>query len=183
MLLALGRSNPLKNLPLTIDAWQRLPHPRPELCLFGIEPKFGRRPGIRYVKAPTDQEINQLLNQTTVFLQTSMHEGFCLTALEAMAAGAAVVCTDAHGNRDFCRNEENCLMPEAQTAAVAAAVGRLLADPALRARLGQAGIETARSYAWGPRIDALERFMFEVTRPRETTPSTGVVPGPRRSGV
>ena len=37
-----------------------------------------------------------------MFVQTSRHEGFCLPPLEAMAAGAPVVCTDAHGNRDFC---------------------------------------------------------------------------------
>src|SRR4029077_18034339 len=34
MVLAIGRTNPLKNLPLTIDAWRALPAPRPELCLF-----------------------------------------------------------------------------------------------------------------------------------------------------
>ena len=47
-----------------------------------------------------------------MFVQTSTHEGFCLPPLEAMATGGAVVCTDAHGNRDFCRDGENCLMPE-----------------------------------------------------------------------
>ena len=114
MLLALGRSNPLKNLPLTLDAWRRLPHPRPELCLFGTEPELASEPGIRYVTAPSDREVNKLLNQATVFLQTSTHEGFCLTVLEAMATGGAVVCTDAHGNRDFCADGENCLMPEAR---------------------------------------------------------------------
>jgi GT2 family glycosyltransferase len=180
MLLAVGRSNPLKNLSLTLDAWMRLPHPRPELCLFGIEPKLARKPGIRYITAPTDQEVNKLLNQTTVFLQTSAHEGFCLTALEAMAAGAPVVCTDAHGNRDFCANGRNCLMPEAQPSAVAAALDRLLADPALRSRLGQAGIATANVYAWGPRIDALERFMFEIARPKKIAASTDAVPDARR---
>ena len=179
MLLAVGRSNPLKNLPLTIDAWQRLPHPRPELCLYGIEPKLGRKPGIRYVTGPSDEEVNVLLNQATVFLQTSTHEGFCLTALEAMASGCPVICTDADGNRDFCVNGENCLMPEARPAAVAADIGRLLVDPALRSRLGQAGIATAGTFAWGPRIDALERFMFEIARPQRIVPSTDAVPAPR----
>ncbi len=110
MVLALGRSNPLKNLPLTLEAWRRLPEPRPELCLFGIEPELASEPGIRYVTSPSDEEVNGLLNQATVFLQTSTHEGFCLPVLEAMATGGAVVCTDAHGNRDFC-DDGNCLMP------------------------------------------------------------------------
>jgi GT2 family glycosyltransferase len=180
ILLALGRSTPLKNLRLTLQAWRRLPHPRPELCLFGSEPELAREPGIRYVAAPSDREVNELLNHATAFLQTSTHEGFCLTILEAMAAGCPVICTDADGNRDFCVNRENCLMPEARPGAVAADVSRLLADPALRSRLGQAGTATASAYAWGPRIDALERFMFDIARARSTQPSTDAVPAPRR---
>ena len=179
MLLALGRSNPLKNLRLTLDAWRRLPHPRPELCLFGTEPELAREPGIRCVTAPSDREVNKLLNQATVFLQTSTHEGFCLTVLESMATGGAVVCTDARGNRDFCADGDNCVMPEARAAAVAYEVSRLLADPALRARLGRRGIATADAYDWGSRIDALERFMFEIARPRRIAPSTNAVPRPR----
>jgi len=41
----------------------------------------------------------------------------------------------------------------------------VLADRALRERLGRAGEETARHYAWERRIDALEGFMGELARP------------------
>jgi glycosyltransferase involved in cell wall biosynthesis len=180
MLLALGRSHPLKNLPLTLKAWRRLPHPRPELCLFGHEPELANEPGIRYVTAPSDTTVNELFNQATVFLQTSSHEGFCLPILESMATGGAVVCTDADGNQDFCIDGENCLMPEADAGAIAAAVSRLLADSTLRARLGQAGRRTATGYDWPTRISALERFMVELARPQKTEPSTDAVPEPRR---
>ena len=179
MVLALGRSNPLKNLPLTIDAWRRLPEPRPELCLFGIEPECATEPGIRYVDSPSDEEVNRLFNEATVFVQTSRHEGFCLPPLESMATGGAVVCTDAHGNRDFCVDGENCLMPTAEASAVAAAIGRLLADPALRDRLGNGGIATAAEYAWSVRIDALERFLLQVAEPRQLAASTDKVPQAR----
>jgi GT2 family glycosyltransferase len=181
MLLAVGRSAPLKNLPLTLAAWRALPDPRPELCLFGSEPELAGEPGIRYVTDPTDAEVNVLLNQATVFVQTSTHEGFCLPILESMATGGAVVCTDAHGNRDFCVDGENCLMPEATPAAVAGAFARLLADPGRRMQLGQAGRITAARYGWEERIAALERFLYEVARPTTTLPSSDVVPGPRRA--
>jgi GT2 family glycosyltransferase len=180
MLLALGRSDPLKNLPLTLKAWRRLPEPRPELCLFGGEPELVSEPGTRYVIAPSDRQVNELLNQATVFLQTSVHEGFCLPILESMATGGAVVCTDADGNLDFCTDGENCLMPEASAAAVASAVSRLLSDSGLRSRLGQAGLATAADYDWATRIAALEHFLFEIARPRKIEPSTDAVPGPRR---
>jgi GT2 family glycosyltransferase/glycosyltransferase involved in cell wall biosynthesis len=161
MVLALGRTNPLKNLPLTLAGWRSLREPRPELCLFGIEPELARG-GVRYVESPSDEQVNVLFCQATVFIQTSVHEGFALPPLEAMAAGAAVVCTDAHGNRDFCVDGVNCLMPEANPPAVAAALQRLLDDPQLRAQLGRAGIATAQDYAWERRIDALEQFFERV---------------------
>jgi len=185
MVLALGRTNPLKNLPLTVDAWRALPDrseigQRPELCMFGIEPELASEEGMRYVVSPSDDEVGELFNQATVFIQTSTHEGFCLPALESMATGGAVVCTDAHGNRDFCVDGENCLMPDASREAVSAALARLLGDSELRERIGQAGIETAAAYAWERRIDALEAFLLEVARPRETVASTEVVPGQGR---
>jgi glycosyltransferase involved in cell wall biosynthesis len=161
MVLAIGRTNPLKNLPLTLAGWRSLRAPRPELCLFGIEPELAQR-GVRYVDSPSDEQVNELFSQATVFVQTSVHEGFALPPLEAMAAGAAVVCTDAHGNRDFCVDGVNCLMPEANPAAVGAALARLLGDGELRAHLGSAGIETAQQYAWEKRIDALEQFFRRV---------------------
>ena len=105
-----------------------------------------------------------------MFVQTSTHEGFCLPPLEAMATGGAVVCTDAHGNRDFCVDGVNCLMPEPTVESVSGAIGRLLGDPALRARLGAAGIETAADYTWERRIDELEAFLERVA-----------LTGPRRS--
>jgi GT2 family glycosyltransferase/glycosyltransferase involved in cell wall biosynthesis len=171
MVLALGRTNPLKNLPLTIEAWRALPEPRPELCMFGIEPELATDEGMRYIEQPTDEQVGELFSQATVFIQTSTHEGFCLPALESMATGGAVVCTDAHGNRDFCTDGENCLMPEATKEAVSAALARLLGDPELRERVGRAGMATAAEYAWERRIDALEGFLEEVATPRETVVS------------
>jgi GT2 family glycosyltransferase/glycosyltransferase involved in cell wall biosynthesis len=170
MVLALGRSNPLKNLPLTLKAWRALPEPRPELCLFGIEPELAQgEPGIRYVTAPSDEEVNELFNQAAVFVQTSVHEGFCLPPLEAMATGGAVVCTDAHGNRDFCVDGKNCLMPEPSARSVSNAIARLLRDLEFRHQLGAAGIATAADYAWPRRLDALESFLNGLASPPQET--------------
>ena len=197
MVLAIGRTNPLKNLGLTIDAWRALagrpelreqpePKQRPELCMFGIEPEvvaeagLAEDPRVRYVRAPSDAQVNELFNRASVFVQTSTHEGFCLPALEAMATGAAVVCTDAHGNRDFCVDEQNCLMPDSDRDAVSDALARVLGDPELRERLGRAGEATAQDYSWERRIDALEQFLERVATPRRLELDGGAVPEPRR---
>ena len=39
-LLAVGRTNPLKNFPLTRSAYMGMAEPRPELWLYGIEPEL-----------------------------------------------------------------------------------------------------------------------------------------------
>jgi GT2 family glycosyltransferase/glycosyltransferase involved in cell wall biosynthesis len=178
MVLALGRANPLKNLPLTLRAWRALKEPRPELCLFGVEPELGVQEGVRYVDSPDDEHVNELFCQTTVFVQTSVHEGFALPPLEAMAAGAAVVCTDAHGNRDFCVDSVNCLMPEAGDRAVRDALARLLADPQLRSRLASAGMQTAQEYAWERRIDVLEEFFERVAASQRMALAGELAPTP-----
>ena len=121
--------------------------------------------------------MNELLNEAAVFVQTSIHEGFCLPPLEAMAAGAPVVCTDANGNRDFCVDGRNCLMVEPDPAAVAAGIQRVLGDPGLRERLVAGGRETVADYAWPKRIDQLERFLTGVADERPEF--SGAVPGRR----
>jgi len=96
-----------------------------------------------------------------------------------MATGGAVVCTDSHGNRDFCVDGENCLMPEPTAAAVGAAIASLLADPDLRARLGEAGRATAQDYTWERRIDELEAFLQAVAaQPRRRRTPAGALPAP-----
>ena len=164
VLLSLARSNPLKNFDLTVGAWQSMEVPRPDLWLFGIEPELAEPVGARHFTAPSDEQVNELYNRATVFVQTSRHEGYCLPLLEAMAAGVPTVCTDAHGNRDFCRDGENCLMTDDDPASVSAALERLFADRALRAELSKEGMRTAAAYAWERRVDELERF-FESVAP------------------
>jgi len=164
-LLVIGRDNPLKNLALTMAAYELLGDDRPEMQMFGVEPDVGERYGVPYADSPSDDGVVRLFNEAAVFVQTSVHEGFCLPPLEAMATGCAVVCTDAHGNRDFCRDGENCLMPEPTPEAVAAAIRRLLADHDLRARLVAEGKRTAAVYAWDKRTDELEAALEAIAEP------------------
>ena len=164
MVLALGRSDPLKNLPLTLEAWRRLPEPRPELCLFGHQPELATDPGIRYVLPPSDAEVNELLNAGDGVRPD-------LDARGILPAGARV---DGHRRRRGVhrRPRQPGLLRRRRQLPDARAdprppspprCGRALDDPDLRRRLGEAGRATAAGYDWASRIDALERFMFEIT--------------------
>jgi GT2 family glycosyltransferase/glycosyltransferase involved in cell wall biosynthesis len=163
VLLAVGRTNPLKNFELTADAYRSLPEAeRPRLWLFGVEPDVGADLGARYFERPSDAQVNELYNQATALIQTSRHEGFCLPLLEAMAAGLPVICTDSDGNRDFIRDGENCLLVEDDPESVAAAVKRLFGDPELRDRLRDGGLKTAAEYELQARLDEVERWFAGV---------------------
>lgn len=168
--LAIGRVNPLKGFAVTLEAWRALGDPQPELRLFGVEPELAPA-GVRYFTAPTDAQVNELLNRCAVFVQTSSHEGFALPPLEAMAAGTAVVCTDADGNRDYCVDGVNCLMPPPTADAVAGAIRRVLADAELRARLGAAGIETASHYGRERRAASVGAFFATLGASRGGGPA------------
>jgi len=97
-----------------------------------------------------------------IFVFASHREGFGLPPLEAMASGCAVVTTDCGGVSDFARHDENCLMvPPGDSTALAAAIGRLLDDTALRRKLSAAAVRTAASW---PRERMTTAFLDRVAQ-------------------
>src|SRR5215204_6353194 len=55
-------------------------------------------------------ELRELYHWADVFLATPLgEEGFYMPGLEAMAAGAVVISSDAGGNRAYCHFGENCV--------------------------------------------------------------------------
>jgi glycosyltransferase involved in cell wall biosynthesis len=73
----------------------------------------------------------------------SLYEGFSLPAAEAMATGTPLVASTGGAIPEVAGPDgETCLaVPPGDAGALAGALGRLLDDPALRARLGAAGRE------------------------------------------
>ena len=85
-------------------------------------------------------DARQLLAAADVFALPSRHEGMPLVALEAMEARLPVVATRVIGSEEVVDDGvTGALVRPADPAALAAALGRLLADPDLRRRQGAAG--------------------------------------------
>jgi len=75
-----------------------------------------------------------------LYAATSRKEGLPLALLEAMGARLAVVATDVPGHRDVVvHGETGLLVPPDDPPALADAIAALLADPARRRRMGEAG--------------------------------------------
>lgn len=159
-ILSIGRSHYLKNLQMTLDAFNKIKGKKPMFWMFGIEPELARKnKGIKYFFRPEDREVNDLLNRATIFIQTSRHEGFCLPVLEAMAAGAPVICTNAHGNADFCIDGKNSLLVKHDdSTGLKNTIVNLLGDQTKQEKLREEGYKTADEYSWENVMSKLEKY-------------------------
>ncbi|MFT8246683.1 glycosyltransferase family 4 protein [Roseomonas sp. BN140053] len=95
-----------------------------------------------------------------IFVSPTYAEGFSNTVLEAMASGLPILSCHAVGVMDCLRDGENGLLVQpGDVPAQAAALARLLTDPALRHRLASEALaECRRTYSW----EAVGRQIMEV---------------------
>jgi glycosyltransferase involved in cell wall biosynthesis len=163
-----GRLDPVKRIPVLIEAMTRLPMPF-RLDLFGqgservalqqqIE-RLSLRDRVTLVGAVTRPQT--ALGQIDVLVLPSLAEGFGLVLIEAMAAGIPVVATDAPGIRTVVSNDVNgLLVPIDDPAALAQAIERVTSDRALQIRLVEAGRRTvAERYSWASVLPAYGRLL------------------------
>jgi polysaccharide biosynthesis protein PslH len=107
-----------------------------------------------------------LAEAAAVVVPLRLGGGTRLKIVEAMAMGKAVVSTTL-GAEGIEAIPGGDLLIEDQPAAFAAAVNRLLADPALAGRIGQSARRLAvRLYSWNGAADALEGFYRQILEAR-----------------
>jgi len=93
------------------------------------------------------EDVADLLAAADVFALPTLSEGLPMSVLEAMAAGLPVVAAAAGGVPELVEDgQTGILVPPGRPDALAAALGRLAADPALRRRLGGAGRRRAEAH-------------------------------------
>jgi len=166
----IGRLDPVKRIPDLIAAVAQLPTDV-TLDVWGegsarkeIEftvAKFGLADRVTLHGAIASPAV--ALQQIDCLVLPSMAEGFGLVLIEAMNAGVPVVATNVAGIRDVVRHEYNgLLVPVNNPASLAAAIGRVLAEPALREKLIANGHrEVAARFSWD-RVLAMYRAALEI---------------------
>jgi glycosyltransferase involved in cell wall biosynthesis len=107
------------------------------------------RPRVSVVGPLSPRELAGRLGELAVLLFPPRYEGFGIVVTEAMRAGLAVVTTPTGAGVDVVRDGDNgLLVPFGSVDATAAAVERLLDDPALRIRLGRAAVADTVDRSW-----------------------------------
>jgi len=176
-ILFVGRMEPRKGLIHLLRAFRKLQRDgvRARLLLVGTGP--GEREARRYVLTRQLDDVEflgrvseaqkaQLFKTADIFVSPATgRESFGIVLLEAMSAGAPIICSDIHGYRGVVRRERDGILVEPGNAdALAASIRRLINDPDLRAQLSRAGEERAQLFTWERVGQAVEEYYGFVIR-------------------
>ncbi|KKP95109.1 MAG: glycosyl transferase, group 1 [Candidatus Moranbacteria bacterium GW2011_GWE1_36_7] len=161
-LLYVGNAYPHKNLESLIDAFELIleEFPNLQLALVGKEDFFYVRlkkyviknniSNVHFLGFVPDQDLDVLYRFAQAYVFPSLYEGFGLPPLEAMAKGAAVVCSD-----HACMKEvlgEAALYVDANPPVggknFAKGVELILNNKEIKDRLIERGYERIRKYSW-----------------------------------
>lgn len=171
-----GTCSSYKGIPVLLTAWPviRREFHHAELHLFGREGEPGMFAAARrcagtdggvFVHGYVDRaRVIAELRSAAVAVFPSLGEAFGLAAAEAMACGCATVFSAAGSGVELIRDgEDGVLVDPGSAEQVAQAVGRILRDPELARRLGEAGRVAVRERFGVDRIvPANEQFYTDV---------------------
>jgi glycosyltransferase involved in cell wall biosynthesis len=159
VVLSLSAKRPHKNLPRLLDALALIPvERRPALILPGYptphEDELRERAStldltddVRFVGWVDGADLEGLYALADCMCFPSLYEGFGLPVLEAMARGVPVCCSSRGALAEVAGDAALLFDPE-DAAAIAAAVERILGDPAEAERLRAAGTVQAARFTW-----------------------------------
>ena len=159
-LLAVSTTHPHKNWDRLLGAYKLLRAEGAELdlAICGLPGKSAKKLPEMIAAAGLSEHVKVLGWQPRPTLLTlfkyaealvfpSIFEGFGMPVLEALACRLPVACSDIGPLREIAEGAAELFDP-AKEEEIAAAVARILRDPALRGRNVQAGLKRAKGYTW-----------------------------------
>ena len=156
-LLACGRLTKQKDYPTLLRAFARLSGSDLRLNILGdgdlrqsltqMAQELGIADRVTFLGFQRDPFSH--MRRADIFVLSSRWEGFGNVLVEAMAMGTPVVSTDCpHGPAEIIEDDQTgLLVPTQDPEALAAALQRLIDNPELRLRLGQAGQTRAQDFS------------------------------------
>jgi len=178
LVVAVGRLVPVKQMHLLMDALAELKPRIPELTavlvgegysrgeLEARRRELGAEDWIALPGRLSDGELVALYRRAWVLASASAHEGWGMTVTEAGACGTPAVATRIAGHEDAVVDGTTGLLVD-RPAELAGALGRVIEDGDLRARLGAAAQAHAATFTWAATArGTLEVLAVEAIRQR-----------------
>ena len=129
----------------------------------GLARRAGLEGRVEVIGNVEEEQKGELLRRALVVCIPSRYEGWCMVAVEAAAAGKAVLGTNIDGLRDAVRhNETGVLVPPDDVGALAAGMRALVADDPRRRSLGAAGRAWAGRFDWDRLAEDLENVYLRT---------------------
>lgn len=123
----------------------------------------GLESSVRFTGYVPDADLRHLYSAADALVLPSFYEGFGLPVLEAMACGTAVIASDAGALPEVVSNAGLLFDPHSPEA-LAAVLGRVLGDDALRRDLTARGRARAAQFTWEASARAALAAFEEVVR-------------------
>lgn len=139
---------------------------------------LGLREHVRFVRGIDDAALAREYAAAEVAVVPSLYEGFSMPALQAMACGLPLVATRAGALPEVVGGDGDAglLVAPGDADELAAAIGRVLDDHALRTQLSAAAVRRAQErFSWAATARATVDVYREMLRGR-LVPSPGVTP-------
>lgn len=165
---------PLKGLRYLLEAVAELAPRYPQLSLLLVSKprpggeteqliaRLGIADRITFVSGISTEQLVHHYAEAELAVVPSVYEGFGLPAGEAMACGVPLVCSRG-GALPEVVGDAGLLVPVQDSAALAAAMARLLDDADLRARLAVAGRDRIlREFSWTLAARDMSRYYEQV---------------------
>lgn len=160
-ILTVSRLMKRKNVDVVLRAFSQvaLSAPRVRLRIVGDGPErpalmqlgdaLGLRTKVTFTGAIPNATVHDEYRRAHVFVNASASEGFATTCLEALASGLPIVSTKVGGFVDVVEHERNGYLVSSPTIdELAAALRRLVEDPALVATMSSRARQDAQRFDW-----------------------------------
>ncbi|MDQ2849762.1 MAG: glycosyltransferase family 4 protein [Actinomycetota bacterium] len=131
---------------------------------------------VAFVHDLSAADLAALIGSAQVHAIPSLYEGFSLPAVEAMACGTPIVASRVGALPELVATDAGLLVPPGDAMALGHALTEVLADPARRAMMGEAGRARACStYSWRAVAQATEGVYERVVADRRAVTEASAV--------
>lgn len=153
-----------KGLKYSFEVLKKLKilYPELEVKMFGASNKPKGLPDwIHYTCNASTDETVEIYNSVSVFICSSIEEGFGLTGMEAMACGAALVSSRYRGVLEYAEHNYNAKLSEVKNVDVMVAnVCELFENNEERIRIATNGVNSLKDNGWEQAVEKLNKVLI-----------------------